>query len=136
VLEFLVVAFCASLLGFGTGILARRRSENRIPDDPEQMGAVTALLEQARWLPVVRIGHQVSDSLGYPDPEGVQVVTVELDGGIRMIGADKAGNGAFLEYAGFRIGLKSDEQEQLGQTLRERLAEQAMADASVKLLGA
>jgi hypothetical protein len=39
-----------------------------------------------------------------------------------------------LEHAGARIGLPIEKRQWLGQVLKDRVAEQAMADASVKLL--
>jgi len=129
----LAVAFMALLLGFGSGVVVaggrRDRSEN-----PKELRPVDMLLEQTRWLPVARIGHKRCDGNGYSSLTGQRVTIVELDGGIRLIAEDRPSNSAFLEHAGVRIGLPIEKRQWLGQVLKDRVAEQAMADASMKLL--
>lgn len=127
------VVLMSLVLGFGSGVVVAGRRRER-SESPRELRPVDMLLKQTRWLPVARIGHQRCDELGYPSSTGQKVTVVELDGGIRLIAEDKPSNSAFLEHAGMRIGLSIKKRHWLGLVLRDRIAEQAMADASMKLL--
>jgi hypothetical protein len=131
------VAIMGIVLGFGSGVLVVgvRRDKAGRAHDPKELRPVDMLLDQARWLPIVGIGHRMADEWGYPSSEGVRVPTVELEGGISLIASNQASDFAFLEHAGVRIGLDIDRRARLGNILKDRIADQAMADASVKLLG-
>ena len=131
------IALTGLVIGFGSGVLVAgiRRDKTDRTEKPKELRPVDMLIDQARWLPIVGIGHRMADEWGYPSSEGVRVPTVELEGGIILIASNRASEQAFLEHAGVRIGLDPDRRNHLGHILRDRIADQAMADASVKLLG-
>jgi len=139
---FFVMSIIAALgfgFGFGLLVLHPRKGSKRLPSpikeyESSHPSSVKALIEETRWLPVVDIRHEVCNSLGYPVRKGIRVVVVELEGNIHLIGEDQASTGAFLEHAGFRIGLTVEDRQQLGDVLKDRIADQAMIASSVKLL--
>jgi hypothetical protein len=126
-----IASFCM-LLGVGFGMLLHGRKPNK---EQKPASSVSLLMEQTHWLPVARITHRRRDELGYPALKGTLVATLELEGGINLIAEDKAINSAFLDYNGTRIGLNPDRRAGLGRIFKDRVAELAMANAEVKLLG-
>lgn len=134
-MSVLLIALAALAVGFGTGAVSFRRPRQDSKPVPRLGTSVANLMEQTRWLPVARITHRRRDQMGYPALKGTLVATLELEGGINLIAEDKAINSAFLDYNGTRIGLTPDQRASLGGIFKDRVAELAMANAEVKLLG-